>query len=124
MKKFFFAILLLFAGLFANAQDAKWAELEAFHKVMSQTFHPAEEGDMGPVMARSGELAQKAKDLKKSAIPSAYQTKAVKTSLKGLAKQSALVDKMVKKGKPEAEIKQALFVAHDRFHDVMGACSH
>ena len=123
MRKFFFAILFLFIGMYASAQQTEWAELEAFHKVMSQTFHPAEDGNMEPLMSRSGELAQKAMVLKKSDMPAEYQTKAVKTSLKNLAKQAALLDKMVKKGKPEADIKKALVTVHDRFHDVMGACS-
>jgi hypothetical protein len=44
----------------AQAND-KWAELEAYHDVMSQTFHPAEEGKLEPIRKRAGELAEKAR---------------------------------------------------------------
>ena len=50
MKKI---LLLSFATLcfsFANniqaQQKEKWKELDAFHEVMSKTFHPAEEGKL------------------------------------------------------------------------------
>ena len=33
---------------------------EAFHEVMSKTFHPAEEGKLDPIKTRSYEMVQKA----------------------------------------------------------------
>ncbi len=37
-----------------------WPALKDFHKVMSQTFHPSEEGNLQPIKERSGEMTQKA----------------------------------------------------------------
>lgn len=39
----------------------KWVELKAFHGVMSQTFHPSEEGNLELIKTRSEEMAEKAK---------------------------------------------------------------
>ena len=44
----------------ANAQNKTWKEKEDFHAVMSETFHPAEEGKLEPIKNRSQEMADKA----------------------------------------------------------------
>lgn len=124
MKGLFIAMaLILFAGA-ANAQMGQWKEMDDYHMVMSMTFHPAEDGDLKPIMAESGDLAQKAIAWKKSAIPAQFNKPEIKKSLALLVKESKALDKMVKKNKPEAEIKQALFTLHDRFHEIMEKCQH
>lgn len=123
MKNFLIVLFLLFVAQISFAQQ-DWAELDAFHKVMSQTFHPAEDGNMQPIMTRSAELAMSAKTLMKSKVPADLQSKGLKTSMKNLVKQTANLNKMVKKGKPEAEIKTSLFAVHETFHEIMGQCKH
>lgn len=123
MKNFLIVLFLLFVSQISFAQQ-DWAELDAFHKVMSQTFHPAEDGNMQPIMTRSAELAMSAKTLMKSKVPADLQNKKMKASMKNLVKQTANLNKMVKKGKPEAEIKTSLFAVHETFHEIMGQCKH
>lgn len=124
MKNFLILLLLVGSSQLVMAQQERWKELDDFHGVMSQTFHPAEEGNFKPIMERSGEMAQKASVLKKSKIPAAYNKEGVKQSLAKLAKESKALDKMVQRKKSEAEIKTALFALHDRFHEVMEKCNH
>lgn len=124
IKKISFLLLLALTAFGAKAQKQTWKELEDFHSVMSQTFHPSEEGNLAPVKARSGELAEKAALLKKSDIPSSYQKPGVKESLTLLAKESKALDKMVRKQKPDAEITRALNALHERFHEVVEKCQH
>lgn len=124
MKQLFFILLLMGAGFSARAQQPAWKELDDYHTVMSQTFHPSEEGNLQPIKERSGELADKAKALQKSAIPAAYQKPGVKETLDKLAKESKALDKMVRKKKPDADITKALAALHDRFHEVMEKCHH
>lgn len=124
MKKTFILVLFSLISLSALAQKATWAELDDYHTTMAMTFHPAEDGDLKPLLAQSGELAKKAKMLKKSAIPAEYQKEGVKTSVELLAKESVALDKMVKAQKTEAELKKAIFALHDRFHEVMEKCHH
>ncbi len=124
MKHFLFILVFSVLSLSVSAQKAAWKELDDYHAVMSQTFHPAEEGNLQPVLTRAGELAAKATVLKKSAIPTDYQKEGVKTSVDLLAKESKALAKMVKQKKPEAEVKKAIFALHDRFHEVMEKCHH
>lgn len=124
MKQLFFTVLLLSVAFKAQAQQPAWKELDDYHTVMAQTFHPSEEGNLQPIKERSGELAAKAKALKKSSIPAAYQKPGVKESLTLLAKESKALDKMVRKKKPDADITKSLTALHDRFHEVMEKCHH
>ena len=52
-----------------------WPEIKAFHKVMSQTFHPSEEWNLQPIKERSAEMAEKANALKMSKIPAQFNKK-------------------------------------------------
>lgn len=124
MKHFLFILVLSVLSLSVSAQKAAWKELDDYHAVMSQTFHPAEEGNLQPVITRAVELSEKGAVLKKSAIPADYQKEGVKTSVDLLAKESAALAKMVKDKKSEAELKKAIFALHDRFHEVMEKCHH
>jgi len=38
----------------------QWPALKTFHEVLSQTFHPSEEGNLEPIKSRSEELMNKA----------------------------------------------------------------
>jgi hypothetical protein len=124
MKQLFFIVLLAGVAFKAQAQQPVWKELDDYHSVMAQTFHPSEEGNLQPIKERSGELADKAKALQKSAIPAAYQKPGVEETLDKLAKESKALDKMVRKKKPDADITKALAALHDRFHEVMEKCHH
>jgi hypothetical protein len=125
MKKYFFVLLLMGLAQWSFAQKGTgWEELDAYHTVMAQTFHPAEEGNLKPLMERSGELAEKAKTLKASAIPEKYQKEGVKTSIKLLAKESKAIDKFVKTKPSDADLTKAITALHERFHQVMEECMH
>lgn len=109
------------------AQDQpkdEWPELTAFHKVMAQTFHPSEEGDLTPIKKRSGEMLEKAVVLEKSAMPDYLNTKSVKDALKELREGAEKLDKMVKAKADDAKLTKALSDLHDVFHKVAGACNH
>ena len=54
-----FGIVLFSLNLKAQESFDKWPALKNFHTVISQTFHPAEEGNRSPVKKRSGELLKK-----------------------------------------------------------------
>lgn len=129
MKMKHFSMLVLAAAglLFANqaaAQMTKWKEMDAFHEMMAMTFHPAEEGDLAPVMEHAGDLVTRANEWKKSTPPSEFNKPEIKKNLALLAKESKSLQKMVKKQKSEAEIKQAIYALHDRFHTIMMECKH
>ncbi|MGH2552936.1 MAG: hypothetical protein ACRDEB_04425 [Chitinophagaceae bacterium] len=126
MKKIL-TLLLIFAGVAIsnplNAQQkARWQELDAFHEVMSKTFHPAEEGKLEPIRSRSSEMLEKAMAWKNSTAPEGYDKNAVMKNLKELVKGSKEINKMVKKNASDKELKEELSELHDIFHKIVEKC--
>ena len=125
MKSFvrFLSAFLIFS-FFANAQETStWPEMDAFHDVMSQTWHPIEEGNYEPIHARSNELAEAAAAWKKSDIPGEYKAvKDIKKKLKELATETKELNKEITKGCSDEEIKEDMEELHELFHDIVGLC--
>jgi hypothetical protein len=124
MKKMFamMAGLMITALAFAQPKPSDWAELKEFHGVMSQTFHPAEEGKLDPIKSRSGEMVEKAVAWQKSAPPAEFNKPEIKKELKELVKGSKELDKMVKKSASDADLTKKLTDLHDVFHNIVGLC--
>lgn len=126
MKKIL-SLFVLFAVLVISkpcqAQEkAKWNELEEFHKVMSQTFHPSEEGKLEPIRSRSQEMLDKAILWKNSTAPEGFDKTAVIKSLKQLVKGAKEVNSLVKKNAGDKEIKDELAELHEVFHQIVEKC--
>ena len=126
MKKILILFSIIFFAIAANNVQAqskqKWYELEAFHTVMSQTFHPAEEGKLQPIRSRSQEMVDKAVAWKNSTAPSGYDKNAVIKNLKKLVKGAKEVNKLVLKNASDTEIKEELSELHDVFHQIVEKC--
>jgi hypothetical protein len=126
MKKlvlFAFAMTsLLFARPLAAQEKAKWAEKDAFHEVMSKTFHPAEEGKLEPIKARSGEMLEKSIAWKNSTAPAGYDMSLLKKDLGTLVKGVKKLNKIIKKNAPDADIKAQLTELHNIFHGITEKC--
>jgi Iron/manganese superoxide dismutases, C-terminal domain len=101
-----------------------WPALKDFHKVMSQTFHPSEEGNLEPLRKRSGEMVEKANLLAKSTIPAEFNKKEVIAAVQKLATDSKKLDKLVKSKKSDKELTEALTKLHDVFHEIIGLCTN
>ena len=117
-----------FASSQANAQEKskfdKWPELKAFHEVISQTFHPSEEGNLKPIKERSGELAEKAMNLSKSKIPAELSTKEIINAANKLQVDTKKLDEMVKSKASDEKITKALNEVHKTFHLIVEKCMH
>lgn len=127
MKKTSILVFLMSFAYLLQAQSIwdKWKELKEFHVVMSQTFHPSEEGNLEPIKKRSSEMAEKANLLAKSAIPKEYNTPKIKEAVKKLQKGSKELDAFIKSSKATDEgIKQKLSALHDVFHEIVGLCKN
>jgi hypothetical protein len=121
-------LCLLFIAAITNTGNAQsnlssWTALTDFHKVMSQTFHPSEEGNLEPIKTRIGELVEKAEALKSSAIPADFNNKKVKKAVKKLAVDSKKLQSSIKAGATDAQITASLSSLHDVFHQIVGLCS-
>lgn len=100
-----------------------WQALKDFHKVMSQTFHPSEEGDLQPIKTRSKEMILKAEVLKKSLIPAEFNKKEVIKAIDELVVGSKKLDKLISSKSDDAKIGQSLNDLHDVFHKIVGLCT-
>lgn len=106
----------------AKAQKPKWQEMETFHTVMAQTFHPAEEGKLEPIKTRSKEMMEKAVAWKSSTAPEGYDQKAVRKPLKELVKGTKQLNSLVSENATDAAIKEKISSLHDVFHKIMEKC--
>ena len=123
--KIVLVITLIFIAKTVSAQSTfeKWPAIKEFHEVMSETFHPAEEGNLAPIKARSEEMMNKAAQLLKSEIPLEFKTDAILASAERLQLKSKALHKLVKSNGSNAEILKSITDLHDTFHEIVGLCS-
>jgi hypothetical protein len=124
MKKFACLFITAFTLVIsARSQEKKtWKEMEDFHTVMSQTFHPAEEGHLDPIKNRSQEMVDKAVAWQKSTAPEGYDKKKVEASLKKLVKGVKELNTLIKAKTADKTVKEKLSGLHTIFHEIMEKC--
>ena len=123
--KAFLVLALIIVANSVSAQSTfdKWPAIKEFHEVMSQTFHPAEEGNLVPIKARSEEMRNKAAMLLKSDIPAEFKTNAILASAERLQLKSKALHKLVNSNGTDAAIVKSITDLHDTFHEIVGLCS-
>jgi hypothetical protein len=117
------ALIVVANSVSAQSTFEKWPAIKEFHEVMSQTFHPAEEGNLAPIKARSEEMMNKAAMLLKSDIPAEFRTDAILASAERLQLKSKALHKLVKSNGTDAAIVKSITDLHDTFHEIVGLCS-
>lgn len=106
----------------AFAKKGEWKELQAFHSIMSKTFHPSEDGNLQPVRDNAAELLAKAKAWQASAIPAGYRKEETKKVLANLTAQCNEINNAVKAKKSDEDLKKLIGEAHETFHQVVEKC--
>ena len=101
---------------------APWAELKAFHALMSKTFHPSEEGNFAPLKAKADSLLIAAKAWQASKIPADYKPEETQETLAKLVKQCNLIAGAVAAKADDIKLKVLIADAHDIFHKIVGEC--
>ncbi|MDI5887849.1 MULTISPECIES: hypothetical protein [Flavobacterium] len=117
------AFIVVANSVSAQSTFEKWPAIKEFHEVMSQTFHPAEEGNLAPIKARSEEMMNKAAMLLKSDIPAEFRTNAILASAERLQLKSKALHKLVTSNGSDAAILKSITDLHDTFHEIVGLCS-
>jgi hypothetical protein len=122
--KYLFLVLAFFVTSISFAQTkTEWKEKDAFHTVMSETFHPSEEGKLEPIKTRIGEMVDAAVAWKNSSIPEGLDSKSIKKNLKKLVTDTKSLRKKINAGASDEVITARLSKLHDLFHDIVGMCS-
>lgn len=119
----FLLFFLCINTLTAQSIFEKWPEMNVFHEVMAQTFHPTEENNLEPLKTRSEELMKKAENLLNSNIPEEYRTKSILNALEILQSKSEALNKLVVAKASDDELKQSIADLHTLFHEIVGLCN-
>jgi hypothetical protein len=114
-------ILVSFSS-FAQSKFDNWPEMKSFHTTLSQTFHPAEDGDMKPIRTRSHEMLTSVKLINASHLPKQYETEDMKKILKRLEKETDKLNAIIVRQEQSATIMKQFTVVHNTFHEVAGMC--
>lgn len=108
----------------AKAPMNEWDEAkEAYHEVMADVFHSAEEGNLEPLKNRAEELGTLAEKWAALPIPEKLKTPELEQAMKDLEMSSKMMPKMVEKGVDE-DMTKGITALHDVFHKVVGLCNH
>lgn len=110
------------AGFSLFAQKAEWKEMHAFHSIMSNTFHSAEEGNLKPLKNNAADLLKAAKAWQLSTVPAGYNSAVTNPILKTLTEKCNTLNEAVKNKQPDDKLKQLITEAHNIFHEIMEKC--
>ena len=101
-----------------------WKELDAFHALMMQTWHPASAtNDLAPARAKAGAMADAARAWAAATVPAACDKPDVRATIARLATDSrTLADLAARPETTDAALKLALKALHDRFEVVEHGC--
>jgi len=105
-----------------KATTAPWAELKAFHALMSKSFHPTEEGNYAPLKANADSLLIAAKAWQASKIPADYKPEETKATLDKLVQQCTVLAGAVQAKAADEKLKVLIADAHELFHKIVGEC--
>lgn len=128
MKKFF-VLFIAGAALFSCSKKVKhdagssdWKELEAFHKIIADVYHPMKEsGNLAPAKQLMSQLADEAEKWSASTLPDKVNTPKMKENLQKLKIDARVLADNVSKGASDDVVKDQLTKLHDQFHGIMKA---
>lgn len=103
-----------------------WKEMNAFHRVMGATWHPASsKNDLAPLKARAKDLVTTAEAWSAStppATPASCGSAEVRAAAAKVAKDAKALLALVESGADDAKLKEALKGVHDGFEVAEHAC--
>ncbi len=99
-----------------------WAELDAFHDVMSAAWHPAKNDSLAVARASADKLVAAAKAWTVSPAPKGCESPVVKSAITKLVPETEAVAALVVRSADDASIKAALKTVHDTYHAAEAAC--
>jgi hypothetical protein len=102
----------------AEADSKEWKQMDEFHMVMAETFHPYKDSaNLEPVKARATELATSAETWSKSELPEKVDNDDMKTKLDRLRTETSTLASSVNGGDDKV-IGDQLTKVHDLFHEI------
>ena len=100
----------------AVANSEEWPEMDEFHMVMAESFHPFKDSsNLEPAKANAAEMAKVAEKWAGAALPEKVNTDEVKANLSQLKTDAAAFTAVVQSG-DTTKIGESLTSLHDLFH--------
>lgn len=105
----------------AHHEAGVWQEMDAFHIIMAETFHPYKDSaNLEPVRRRAAELMQEADAWASTKLPDPVDNAEVKAKLQQLKAEAATLAESVKSADDNV-IGEHLTQVHNTFHEIQEA---
>jgi len=105
----------------ASAEDGEWKEMDAFHLIMAETFHPYKDSaNLEPAKTRASELMEAADQWAAGPLPANVDSEEVSSKLKQLKSETATLAESVKSADDNVNAENLTRV-HDTFHEIQEA---
>ncbi len=102
-----------------TSSSDEWPEMESFHMVMAEAFHPYKDSsNVAPAKRLSEEMALEAERWQSSRLPEKVNTDEVKDQLEKLKVGTRALADLIKEGASDEEIGATLTILHDSFHKI------
>ena len=106
----------------ASQDQVEWPEMESFHMVMAEAYHPYKDSaNLEPVKSLAENLAKESEKWAGATLPRAVDDGEVKAKLEKLRKDCRALADQVKSGASNEQIGAALTALHETFHTIMEA---
>lgn len=97
-----------------------WAEMDAYHNVMADAFHPLKDSaNLAPAKANAELLASEAEKWAAAPLPEKVKNDEMAASLESLKTNSRAFAEKVNAGATDEELATLLNALHDEFHHIM-----
>jgi hypothetical protein len=104
-----------------TADQKEWKEMDEFHMVMAETFHPFKDSaNLAPAKAQAADLAASAEKWASSTLPEKVNNDEMKAKLDDLKKETASFAQTVSSADDKV-IGDNLTKIHDLFHTIQEA---
>ncbi len=108
-----------------KAQDealVEWKELDSFHMLMAEAFHPLKDsGNVEPATRMMEQLANEAEKWAAAPLPEKVNTDDMKAKLEKLKTDTRALAEEIKIGTEDDVIGTRLYDIHDLFHQIQEA---
>lgn len=103
-------------------ESDEWAEMDSFHMIMAESFHPYKDSaNLEPVKRLAEEMAKEAETWAGKPLPSKVDNEEVKAKIQQLKTDTRNLADKIKAGATDEEVGGLLNSLHDSFHAIMEA---
>lgn len=105
-----------------HGEKSGWTELDAFHKLLQDTWHPAQKGDLRPARDKAAAFVAGAEAWARSKGPATCDNEAARKAIPGVVADANAYADAAKAGASDDAVKASLKKAHDGFEKVAMPC--